>query len=238
MRERGPTSLPFFVGAEMHFKPYSDILDVNDPALISEIQAWVKNDRVSWVCQEKVKGAQFSIWIGQHFQACANRHRFLRENEDYFNWKAIRDSFVPSILDIRARAGFRDIVIYGELFGGYYPHLDVDEYGGAIPLKRKVAYSPHNDWYAFDVVVDGMWQPQWYIYQLFDELGVKYAFEVFRGKFDKALKRNHEFPSEVHELFGLPRIHGNTCAGVVIRPDSPIFLPDGRRVLLKREVSR
>jgi Rnl2 family RNA ligase len=214
------------------FKPYSKVVTVPQT---KPFQALRIND---WVVQEKVLGTNFSLWVSREGIQGANRDRFLRENEDFFNWKSIRNTFAEGLRTIFRRIRARQLVIYGEIFGGVYPHARVAECPGAIKLNRGTYYAPHNDWYTFDVVIDGMFQDCDYMYQLFDELGVKYAFELTRGSLAKCLKFSEHFGTEIPDIYGFPQIEGNTAAGVIIRPVKPLFLSNGVRVLYKKEASK
>ena len=219
----------------MEFRQYSEVLDAQAvPA--SQILAAVKG--CEFVVQEKVRGAPLSIWVDEKLNVlCANKSRFLEEEEGYFHWKFVRTIFAPRIKKIVTRIGCKELVIYGEIFGGTYPHPDVQQDPQAISLNRGVYYCQQNWWYPFDILIDGNWQPQWYIYDLFDEIEANpYAFELTSGSLKRCLSFDYNSHlSEIHEVFGLPRITDNGSAGVVIRPREPQWLSDGRRVLLKRE---
>lgn len=216
----------------MLFKPYSEVLALESivdlPLLFSS--TW----RTEWIAQEKTKGVQFSLWFSKHEIKGANRHRFLREDENYFGWKVLRDRFTPKVKEIMRRISCKEIVIYGDIIGGIYPHFSFD---ASSPIDRGTLYSPKNVWYVYDIVIDGMWQPQWYIYELLDEINVQmYAFELIKTSLGKILDYSQE-DSEIYEFFGLPKIEGNKSAGVVLRPLQPSFFPNGKRILLKKERS-
>jgi len=227
----------------MIFKPYSSVLDANMLREFDPASTAVLKELNDWIVQEKIKGVQFSLWITREEKRGANRNRFLEEHEPYFNWKRFRDQFTPKLEAIRERINAREIVVYGEIFGGVYPNiaskLATGREPGEFPLYRGVYYADVNAFFAFDIVIDGMWQPQWYIYDLLDEIGMLYAYEITRGRLAKVLRLDpDQRESDVHEIFGLPRLKNNMCAGVIIRPREPAFLPDGRRILIQREVVR
>jgi len=215
------------------FKPYSSVIDGNK----FDIGELYSANREEWIVQEKVRGAQFSLWITKDRILGANRTRFLMDREPYFNWKEIRTKLTPGLKAIRKRTSARLLTIYGEIFGGEYEHEQVEQCSAAIRLPRGVYYAPHNDWYAFDMVIDGMWQDQWFMYEIFDTLHVPYAYELFRGDLSGCFKHSCDFSSGIHELFNLPKIEGNHCGGIIIRPIRPV-LEGGRRLLFKKEANR
>ena len=64
-------------------------------------------------------------------------------------------------------AGVEHVFLYGELYGGQYPHPDVDPVPGLQAVQTGVYYSPHIEFCAFDLRVVGDQMDQ---YVDFDEM--------------------------------------------------------------------
>jgi len=101
---------------------------------------------------------------------------------------------------------FSELGVYGELVGGTYPHKDVEKDTSATRIQKGIFYTPHNEFYAIDVAIDG---------QLID-------VDKFNHVMEKA-------------WLGLPELEDNICEGVVIKPAIPKFLSDKTRVILKNK---
>lgn len=163
--------------------------------------------------------------------------------------------------------GVRSVTVYGELFGGAYPHRAVARCKGCVPVRTGVYYAPGYEFYAFDIRVEGgcgssksRWQGRGgdgcaggdgvnnhgganYLSlsvcnHLLDGLGFCYARTLFQGSLAECLRYPNCFPTHLPDSFGLPPLRNNWCAGTVIRPQAPLFTAAGERVLLKNDNSR
>ena len=53
----------------------------------------------------------------------------------------------------------KNVVVYGEYFGGWHPDLlAIKGPGAGFAGQRHVAYAPVHGFYAYDLLVDGVWQ--------------------------------------------------------------------------------
>lgn len=191
-----------------------------------------------WVVTEKVHGGQFSIYYdGSQFKG-SSRTAFLSDDIDFFNWqKVLEDNKdkVEKVYDILKGKNkeISAVIIYGELFGGSYPHPDVPKVKTAKRLQKGVHYHPDNLFYAFDIRVDGNYLTVDQCNELFEQAGLFYARTLFRGTMEECLKYPNDFPSKISQWLGLPPIEDNIAEGVVIKPVDPRFLLVGERVILK-----
>ena len=129
------------------------------------------------------------------------------------------------------------VAVYGELFGGYYPHPDVAPDPVGWPVQKGIWYAPGHDFYAFDIYVftkdGGFFLPVMEANALFSDAGLFYSWNRFVGLLDDCLAYPHVFPTAIPGELGLPPIDGNLCEGIVLKPLVPIYLPDGSRVAIK-----
>jgi len=195
-------------------------------------------DAGEWVVTEKIHGGQFSIYYDGKEIKGSTRTSFLTEDIDFFNWpKVLADNQdkVKKLYDI-LKSKNKDIsviIVYGELFGGSYPHPEVSKVKGAKRLQKGVHYHPDNMFYAFDIRVDGKYLTVDECNELFEQAGLFYAKPIFRGTFAECLNHSNKFLSKISDWLGLPPIEDNVAEGIVIKPVEPKFLGIGERAILK-----
>ncbi|NIM13439.1 MAG: RNA ligase, Rnl2 family [Candidatus Aminicenantes bacterium] len=191
-----------------------------------------------WVVTEKVHGGQLSIYYDGSEIKASTRTAFLTEDIDFFNWQKVladNQDKVKKLYDI-LKSKNKDIsmvIVYGELFGGSYPHPEVPKVKTAKRLQKGVHYHPDNLLYVFDIRVDDRYLSVDECSELFEKAGLFYAKPVFRGTLEECLNHSNRFPSQVSQWLGLPAIEDNIAEGVVIKPVEPSFLKIGARVILK-----
>lgn len=194
-------------------------------------------DHGEWVVMEKVHGGQFSIYYDGKDIRASSRTTFLDENTDFFNWQKVlndnKDKVIHIYRILQSEQDLSILVVYGELFGGSYPHPDVAKVKTAKRLQKGVFYHPDNLFYAFDIRVDGHYLDVDRCEDLFRQSAVFYARTLFRGPLDKCIQYPDTFPSKISQWLGLPSIEDNIAEGIVIKPVDPRFLKTGDRVILK-----
>ncbi|MCP5048385.1 MAG: hypothetical protein GY940_14545 [bacterium] len=195
-------------------------------------------DEGEWVVTEKIHGAQFTIYYNGSDAEASSRTAFLTEDIDFFNWQKV---LADNLEQVKKLYGIlkdknKDIsvaAVYGELFGGSYPHPDVPKVKTSKRLQKGVFYHPDNLFYAFDLKVDGRYLTVDEANELFEEAGLFYAKPLFRGTFEECLAHANDFPSVISQWLELPAIPDNIAEGIVIKPVEPQYLNVGERVILK-----
>jgi Rnl2 family RNA ligase len=195
-------------------------------------------DTGEWVVTEKIHGGQFSIYYDGSEIKASTRTTFLSDDMDFFNWQKVladnRDKVKELYRLLKAKyKELSQVIVYGELFGGSYPHPEVSKVKNAKRLQKGVHYHPDNLFYAFDIRVDGKFLTVDECNQLFRQVGLFYAKPLFRGTMQECLKYSNQFPSKISGWLGLPPIDDNIAEGIVIKPVEPLFLGIGERVILK-----
>lgn len=134
------------------------------------------------------------------------------------------------------------ISVFGEMFGGRYPHDDVKVSHKLSLIQKGVCYTPEHEFYGFDIYIfedeNNRFLPVDEVNELFETEGFFYAKTLFKGTLAECLKYPNAFESKIAEWLGLPTIEDNICEGVVIRPVVPMYLRDGSRVLIKNKNER
>jgi Rnl2 family RNA ligase len=228
----------------IEFKSYSDIENSYRLKTISMISdhGLAYGD---WVVTEKVHGSNFSFGIAYDEIKCGKRSGWL-EKDNFFNYQDVLEDLNKNLcvlfhLVCEAYNLPKEqvkCILYGEIFGGSYPHKDVPKHPTSIRVQKGVFYSPYNEFYAFDLKVNGS-----YInYNLFQELmeatGFFYAKPLYIGDLKTCLAYPNEFPTTIPNQLGYPLIDHNICEGVVIKPLDTRYFTDGSRVILKNKNER
>ncbi|MFX0094385.1 MAG: RNA ligase, Rnl2 family [Candidatus Hodarchaeota archaeon] len=231
------------------FSKYSSIENSYRKEFIERIHHAGRADQ-QYVIEEKVHGANLSFWVTRTDLKVAKRTDFLAPDENFYNYQSIVTKYqahTRQLFDLsqewvkKRHIGTAVlVVIYGELFGGSYPHVDVPSDPNAKRVAKGVDYSPVNDYYTFDVRITTDDEKHHYpdVFtrnQLLEQAGFFYARPLFTGTLTECLDYPITFDTLIPQWLGLPLIEGNLCEGVVIKPVETTFLPNGKRIILKRK---
>lgn len=224
----------------MEFKKYNSIENSFQLDFMTEIRVQGFYDQ-EFILQEKVHGANMCfITDGKQIQS-AKKTELISDDEDFYNSKSVQNKYESKIIELfklvkQKFDNVNQMTIFGELFGGAYPHKDVAKIEQAILVQKGIYYSPDNDFYAFDILInDDKYLDTDIICTLFETVGFLHAKTLFRGTLDNCLQYPNDFESQISKLLGLPNLKQNTCEGVVIRPVKPCFFRNGARVLVKNK---
>eukprot|EP00731_Ephydatia_muelleri_P022493 Em0015g76a len=210
-----------------------------------------------WVALEKVHGANFSFTVQRDCSVLvAKRGSVLTEKEDFFGvWrqKGLVDEerekakrvFLAAVRELKD--ALTAVTIYGELFGGHYPHPSVASCVGVVPVQRAVAYCPGLNFYAYDIaVIYEVGRREYLDYdmcaQLFQEAGFLYATPLCTGTLQQMLNYPLGFATTLPQRLGLPSLPCNVAEGIVVRPIRETVLMTATkgpsRVIFKRKVEQ
>ena len=225
----------------IQFKPYPSIGNAADAQWMARVRENVEIGTL-FAVQEKVDGANVSFLSDDLDVRMARRTAVLKPQENFFGYQEVLDRYAGSIYHIynQVRLAYPEvtsIAVFGELFGGAYPHPGVPIRRHVKPVQRGVWYAPGHDFYAFDVFVftasGGFFLPVPEADSLFSAAGLLYARNLFVGLLDDCLSYPCAFPTQIPAELGLPPLPDNLCEGIVIKPLTPILLPDDTRVAVK-----
>ena len=225
----------------IQFKPYPSIGNAADAAWMAKVRENVEKKTI-FAVQEKVDGANVSFLCDELEVRMARRTAILDPLESFYGYQEVLRRYSAQVYHIfnLLRLSFpamTSIAVYGELFGGEYPHPDVEPVPGAKPVQKGTWYAPGHDFYAFDIYVftkgGGFFLPVLEANRLFSTVGLIYAWNRFIGLLDDCLSYPHVFPTSIPVDLDIPPIEDNLCEGIVIKPLDPIILPDGSRVAIK-----
>jgi len=227
--------------------------------IAESLAAWLGDDeaafrastRTEWIVTEKIHGANFCFVTNGDVVRCAKRKAFLTDDEDFFDHRPLAARLTPAILDVFVSARSEEprvglVYVYGELFGGAYPHPDVAPALGVSPVQTGVWYAPTIEFSAFDVgVVHEGGRERSYLDQdsasrLCAGAGVRYARPLFRGSYEDACALPLGFETTIPAFLGLPSLGpSNRAEGVVLKPARAIVVPRRDAVIrpvIKRKI--
>jgi len=231
----------------MQFKKYCSIDEKGRTLTIDKYATYGYTDG-DWVVTTKIHGANFSVIVGKDELKCARRTGILPEGESFYNYKKVVERYLDKIKKVRELTLKEfdldpDCVIqlFGELFGGHYPHPDVKNVQGVKKVQDKVWYCPDVDFFPFDIYVRKSDEESFPLdHDVFErivsEAGfVVYAKSLLTGSFEECLAYPNDYPDFIHKFYDLPEIENNICEGNVLKPVKAACEPSGSRIILKNK---
>lgn len=190
-------------------------------------------DKLKWAVTEKVHGANFSFIFEDGNLSYAKRKEPLTWTDDFFGYQLLVEK-----IDIAIRKLFQIIsqtwqfdrcTVYGELFGGEYPHPEVKPDHKVQAIQTGIYYSPSISFCGFDIALELKEKRNYLDYKLatkyFEDAGVFYAKPLLIGSFTEALNYDINFQSFIPSQLGLPALdQDNLTEGVVIKPMTNVVL--------------
>lgn len=224
----------------MNFRKYNSIENSYRELHLESIKEALSTGQ-EFVVQEKVHGSNLSFITDGKAIETAKRTSLLSDEERFYNFQQVRDRYATQILTLFDRVKVIHpetlfITIYGELFGGSYPHKEVAKVKGSIRLQKGIYYAPHNDFYAFDIRINN--EDYLNIEQantLFEELNFVYAKTLHQGDLESCLAYPNAFQSKLAGWLGFPLLEDNIAEGVIIKPVEHATLRTGSRIILKHK---
>lgn len=228
----------------MDFKKYSSIENSLNKKTLENIYKYADTTG-EFSVSEKVDGSNLSFWITPDGKIEAAKRSVFLTGENFYNYQTVLEKIRPQLLSILSYINdIHDdtvelVIVYGELFGGYYNHVDVKPDPNATKIQKRASYAQFNDFYAFDIRIkvgdDYKWLSVGECEEVFGSVCLLYAEPLFRGTFEDCLDFDINFVTRIPEIFGLPPIEGNICEGIVIVPVEPRFMPNNQRLILKKK---
>ena len=214
--------------SEQGFYKYSSIENTYRQEYIDRTKAQGYKD-IQYLITEKVHGSNTQVsFDGSNF-VYGTRTHFLCDDEKCYNLQGIIEPLKEkiSILFHELKTQFHSInklIIFGEVCGGSYPHVDVEKNNKAIKVQKGVFYTPDNVWLIFDMCIvfnDGSREylsQEITMYHCKQHCLPHVPILKVTNSLDEALAYPNDEPSVVYKTFNLPPIEDNIMEGVVIKP--------------------
>jgi Rnl2 family RNA ligase len=187
---------------------------------------YAKLDKLQWVVTEKVHGANFSFIYEHKTLKYAKRKELLSWKDDFFGFQLVVAKMESQVIKLFEQLSSEidgdKYIMYGELFGGGYPQLQVVKEEKVQAIQTGVYYSPTINFMAFDIAIE----KESVKYYLSYESAIRYfkihqivhAQPLLIAKFGEALSFNTRINSTIPKMFSLPELINNLIEGVVIKP--------------------
>lgn len=203
-----------------------------------------------YVITEKIHGANTQICyncITDEFEY-GKRTGILEPDEKFYGVHDCFENIKENIIDLATylkptlTKKLEVVKVFGEIFGGAYPHPDVQRDTHATKVQKGVYYSPSNHWLAFDIAYKLEGDPTTYFLGAEDfflacgacAIGTVPLLAVV-NTLDEALEYPNDKPSVVYQIYDLPELEDNIMEGVVIRPAKADLYMGMTRVILKNK---
>lgn len=223
----------------MDFNKFNSIENTYQKEFIASLyeRGFADND---YVVQEKAHGANLSFITDGVNILCAKRNGLIEKDENFYNFHTVLSNYKSKCLELFKQLAtdydLKKLTIFGELIGGGYPHKEVAVNKNAKLVQRGIYYSPNNDFYAFDILINGNeYLDVELANTLFKKHGFLHAKTLFKGNLSECLKHSNKFKSIIPKQLGLPELEENICEGIIIRPTTPLFFNSGSRILIKNK---
>ena len=230
----------------IQFKTYNSIENTFDTGFM-DIISLEGLDKQEYIVQEKVHGSNVCFITDGASVSFGKRTGFVEGGEAFFLYESLLERYTPQVTALFSMVKkdypeVESVTIFGEMFGGKYPHPDVENDRKIMAIQKGVFYCPQHEFYAFDLYIRTAETARFLNVDeanAFYELGgFFYAKTLFRGTLEQCLQYPNDSPSLISEWLGFPSIEDNVCEGIVIRPVKPAYLSNGARVLLKSKNER
>lgn len=215
----------------MHYHTYPHIENHYLSAFIEKIYRNVENaDEIEWEITEKIHGTNVQIATDGVEVRIGKRSSPITEDENFYNaLNVMKFMHEPTIHLWRhlknVHPNMVQLVLYGELFGGCYPHPDVPAVIGESKIQQGIWYSPVKSWMCFDMAIEydnGTFEfispsmKRWFCTT--HDIPHVPVLGVVKG-LKAALDWSNSMPSRVYSRFNLPEIEGNSMEGIVMKPE-------------------
>lgn len=191
-----------------------------------------------WVATEKIHGANFVIGIDKNRIRYGKRKAWLEDKDLFFGWQVLRGTLEASARQVFSRCRNADcLYIYGELFGGGYPHDDVQASSVFTPIQTGVWYAPDLQYTVFDILIIKDKSREFLsfseITSLLQETPLKSVPVLGYGAYQSLMSIPVRYASQLHRQFSLPEIPNNFAEGIILKPDCRMS-PDHRPVVKRK----
>ncbi|MCK9596260.1 hypothetical protein M0R19_03710 [Candidatus Pacearchaeota archaeon] len=226
----------------MKFSHFSDIENSYNLKFVEKI-----DKSGVWCVTEKIHGANASLWYSSENDEfrVGKRSSFIDESNFFginkFSNTSLKEITINLFNHIKNNfnSEIKDLVIYGEWFGGYYNCDGVSVKGSRV--QTGVSYSPNNHFYAFYMKINDVPVSRKDFSEIFKDFDNKnnIFFDskiLFKGTFNECMEYPNDQNSFIPDMFNLPKLPKNIMEGVVIEPyDTIKFTPNNERVVLKNK---
>ena len=236
------------VRAEREFKKYNSIENHYREEWINKIKEQRPDlAKGTWAITEKVHGTNVQFGFDGEYTV-GKRTGFIEEGEKFYNIEKFKEHYEGAIKAIyeecKKRYNCNSVIVFGELFGGSYPHKDVEKDNTAQKVQKGVYYCPMNEVMFFDIYMDDRYLPVKEFEEIMDfvknegYIELIYQHSILVDGIDNAVKYPNDEPSQMYKVWGLPELEDNIREGIVIKPYEQDAFIGQSRVIIKSKNDR
>lgn len=183
--------------------------------------------RFQWTASEKIHGANTVIGTDGRTVRIGKRKQWLEETEPFFGWQILRSFLEQSALSIFSSLKDAEVLyLYGEIFGGEYPHRDVKNIQSITPVQTGIWYSPDIRFALFDLLKvkngEKIFLSFTEMEKLASEAGMLTVPKIASGSLNELQSLPVRYISKMPSILGLPAIQNNYAEGFVLKPDAEL----------------
>jgi Rnl2 family RNA ligase len=197
-------------------------------------------EAVAWAVTHKLDGTNMSVTICREDGSVkfGRRNGYLSLDTAFYGSQAVVPPLArwASLLEAVPLTANR-VTVFGELYGGGYPHPEVAPSPGSGLVQKGVFYSPQKRFAAFDIRVDNTYMDLPAAIDIFKRYDIPYVVPVLEGSFAAATEwarahRSDDVDPSWYQV-DLPIIPGNAGEGWVVRPVRETTNKYGERMMFK-----
>ncbi len=196
--------------------------------LVSDELTFNRLNKLDWVVTEKVHGANFRFIYQDKKLQFGKRKELLSWTDDFFGFQTmvvrLERQIIELLEQVQLEYNSTKIIVYGELFGGTYPHSGVPVNSSVSAIQTGIFYSPNIEFYAFDISIENE-NPSLKCYldyqkalPYFENFNILHARPLKLGKLSEVLNFDLRMETTIPQYLNLPAINGNFIEGIVIKP--------------------
>lgn len=228
-----------------NFKKYNSIENSYREKEIERIQL-AGYAKVKYAVSEKVHGCNVQLSYNGDAFNIGKRTSFLEDGETFYGMNYIMKEYENALKNIYDRykeiiPELKQVILFGEGFGGSYPHELVERDKHASKVQKGVYYHPSNKFISFDLALEingaehlSYLTPKEFK-EIVEELNIPHIPFKIMDSLEEALNYPNNEPSEIYKLYNLPEIPSNIREGVVIKPYDVDAWIGQSRVILKNK---
>jgi Rnl2 family RNA ligase len=235
----------------MHWCKYGDIENHYNKDILRYLE---ESDLlyVDAVATLKVDGPNVSFAYDGEDYRIAKRTSLIDDDANFYNMNKFKNMYEPNIKEmydyvVNKNNTIDTLIIFGEVFGGYYNHKTINRINNASKVQGRISYSPDNHVIIYDIMTVGYnpadtkyfdvkylnWDEVKGLCEMFNFMVVP---EIARGKFYDLMKMDIENINDpLHNIIdiNLPIIENNNIEGIVIKPLEEKQFYNEKRVICK-----
>lgn len=179
---------------------------------------------------EKIHGTNFSIIVNDKNEVKPYKRSGLASS-DFYATSHIMKTYQAPVKYIKNKhfPTAKQVQFFGEMFGGYW-HAPVLPH--ATKIQKGPKYAPFNDWFIFDIAVDGVFQDFSLLQEVIAYTPIRHVPVIGYGDFHFCMEYNILFDSKIPEILDLePPPSPNICEGIVLKPVQTRYIGQDRIIL-------